>query len=257
MAVRRFGPGKVGPRMCYVWADHGFFGFNRDFTAAVLSIVIPTLNAGKDLPATLESLLQPGMPSEVIITDGGSTDPTPVIAAEGGAKLIATPGGRGPQLAAGADVAAGDWLLFLHADTRPLPGWGLTAKDFMEDPENRFRAGYFHFALNDPAPAARRLEAMVRWRCRVLGLPYGDQGLLISREFYDVLGGFRARPLMEDVDMARRIGRGRLRPLPVAAVTSADRYRREGYWMRPARNLLCVGLFFAGVPTRLIEALYE
>ena len=229
----------------------------KGFTAAVLSIVIPTLNAANDLPATLESLVQPGMPSEVIIADGGSTDATPVIAAEGGAKLVATLGGRGPQLTAGADAAAGDWLLFLHADTRPLPGWGLAVNDFMEDPENRFRAGYFNFALNDPTPAAQRLEAMVQWRCRTFGLPYGDQGLLISREFYDVLGGFRELPLMEDVDMSRRIGSGRLRPLPVAAVTSADRYRREGYWLRPARNILCVGLFFVGVPAKLIEAIYE
>lgn len=223
----------------------------------MLSIIIPTLNAEKDLPATLACVAQAGMPHEVIAADGGSADATPVIAAEARALLVAAPGGRGPQLAAGAGAATGDWLLFLHADTRPQPGWGHAVRTFTGDPGNRFRAGYFQYALNDPSPAARRLEAMVRWRCRIFGLPYGDQGLLIGREFHDFLGGFAPVPLMEDVDMARRIGRRRLVALPVAAVTSADRYRRDGYWLRPARNLVCVGLYFAGVPPRLIEPLYR
>ena len=222
----------------------------------MLSIVIPTLNAESELLATLESL-RAGFAMEIIIADGGSTDQTPVIAAEAGARIVFSGGGRGPQLAAGAEAAAGDWLLFLHADTRPQPGWGHTAKAFMADRENHFRGGYFRYALNDASPAARRLESLVHWRCRTLGLPYGDQGLLISRAFYDFLGGFSALPLMEDVEMARRIGRRRLRELPAAAVTSAERYRRDGYLRRPVRNLLCVGLYFVGFPPRLIDSLYE
>jgi len=223
----------------------------------VLSIVIPTLDAEKQLPTTLECVAAAGMASEVIVADGGSVDTTPLLAAEAGIRLVAAGGGRGPQLAAGANAAIGDWLMFLHADTRPQPGWGAAVAAFMRDPANRFRAGYFRYALNDPAPAARRLEALVRWRCCLFGLPYGDQGLLIGREFYDFLGGFAALPLMEDVDMARRIGRRRLVELPVAAVTSAERYRRDGYWLRPLRNLLCVGLYFLGVPPRAIEPLYR
>jgi len=223
----------------------------------LLSIVIPTLNAERELPATLDSIGQTGFPSETVVADGGSTDATPTLAARAKAGFIAVPGGRGAQLAAGAGASVGDWLLFLHADTRPQPGWNHVVRDFMTDPGNRFHAGYFRFALNDGAAAARRVERLVHWRCETLALPYGDQGLLISREFYDALGGFKEIALMEDVDMAQRIGRKRLSPLNAAAVTSAERYRRGGYWLRPARNLLCLGLYLIGVPPRLLAGLYE
>jgi len=223
----------------------------------VLSIVIPTLNAEKDLGPTLECLSAPAWPTEIIIADGGSTDATPTIAGEAGTKFVATLGGRGPQLAAGAQYATGDWLLFVHADTRPQPGWAHVVRDFMENKANRFRAGYFQFLLNDPAPAARRIEDLVAWRNRVLSLPYGDQGLLISREFYDFLGGYAPIRLMEDVDMVRRIGGKRLIPLASAAVTSAVRYQRDGYIRRPIRNLFCVGLYLLGMPPNHIGDIYE
>ena len=222
----------------------------------MLSIVIPTLNAADELAQTLDHLKGTGVAGEFIVADGGSIDATPVSAAETGVKFTAETGGRGPQLAAGAEMATGSWLLFLHADTRPQPGWHHAVNGFMADPQNRFRAAYFIFALNDPAPGARRLEALVRWRCRVFALPYGDQGLLISSEFYDFLGGMPPIPLMEDVELVRRIGRSRLVQLATSAVTSAERYRRGGYWLRPARNLLCLGLYFAGLPPRLIAGLY-
>ena len=83
---------------------------------------------------------------------------------------------------------------------------------FLAAPEAESRAGYFDFALDDPTPAARRLERIVAWRCRVLALPYGDQGLLIARSLYDAVGGFAPLPLMEDVDLVRRLGRRRLAP---------------------------------------------
>ncbi|MDA1090198.1 MAG: TIGR04283 family arsenosugar biosynthesis glycosyltransferase [Proteobacteria bacterium] len=223
----------------------------------MLSIIIPTLNAAAELEATLAAVAQAKLSSEIIVADGGSTDATPTIAAKAAAAFIAVPGGRGPQLSAGAAVSIGDWFLFLHADTRPQPGWGHIVQNFMADMGNRFHAGYFHFALNDPGAPARRVEALVHWRCRALALPYGDQGLLISRDFYDAIGGFAQIPLMEDVDIARRIGAKRLHLLPTAAVTSVERYRRDGYWLRPARNLLCVGLYLSGFPLRLIARLYE
>ncbi|HYU13525.1 MAG TPA: glycosyl transferase family 2, partial [Stellaceae bacterium] len=100
------------------------------------------------------------------------------------------------------------------------------------------------------------LERLVAWRCRVLALPYGDQGLLISRQLYDAVGGFAAIPLMEDVDLVRRLGRRRLAPIGATAVSSARRYRSGGYLRRPLRNLLCLSLYFAGVPPQRIARLY-
>lgn len=224
------------------------------FLGAMLSIVIPTLNAAHCLPDTLRALGGPGMDQEIIIADGGSDDRTPDHADALGARVIAAPRGRGAQLRAGAEAASGDWLLFLHADTRLDAGWKAEANAFMDANANRERAGYFRFALDDDTAPARRLETYVAWRCRMFALPYGDQGLLMARNFYDALGGFAPVPLMEDVDMVRRLGRGRLVGFETRAVTSAERYRREGYARRGARNLMCLALYFAGVaPERLVR----
>ncbi|MBL8673503.1 MAG: glycosyl transferase family 2, partial [Rhodospirillales bacterium] len=100
------------------------------------------------------------------------------------------------------------------------------------------------------------IEGMVAWRGRALGMPYGDQGLLIKRSFYDRVGGYRPLPLMEDVDLVRRIGRRRLVALDVDAVTSAARYERDGWTLRPMRNLLCLSLFLLGVAPARIARLY-
>ena len=225
-----------------------------------LSVVIPTVGPEPTLAACLEGLRPArawGEEIEIVLAAAEDESAATARAAQAmGARIVASVRGRGLQLGAGARAARGAWLLFVHADTLLAPGWAEEAAAFMADPANVERAGAFRFALDDPAPAARRLEAMVAWRCRALGLPYGDQGLLISRAFYDRLGGFAHLPLMEDVAFARRIGRARLHFFDTAALTSAARYRRAGYAWRSARNLGCLALYFLGVPPRLIVRLY-
>ena len=219
-----------------------------------ISTLIPTLNAAASLPATLAALS--GHVAEIIIADGGSADGTPELAKTLGARLITGERGRGVQLRAAADAATQPWLLALHADTRPGPGWQDAAAGFIAQPATATKAAYFRFALDDAAPEARRLEAMVAWRCRWLGLPYGDQGLLIARDFYRALGGYEPVPLMEDVALIRRIGRERLQALPVDFITSAEKWQRDGWYARSARNLFCLSLWFAGVSPERIARVY-
>lgn len=218
-----------------------------------LSVIIPAFNAAKVLPPTLAALAGA---EEIIVADGGSTDGTAAVASQHGAIALAAPRGRGPQLAMGARKATGDWLLFLHADTVLAPAWRGEVRAFCRDPANVRRAGVFRFALDDDCAQARRLEALVRWRTHALGLPYGDQGLLLSRGFYDALGGFHPLPLMEDVEMVRRIGRRAIVPLSTPAITSAERWRRDGWRLRSLRNLTCLALYFAGVSPRYIQRIY-
>jgi rSAM/selenodomain-associated transferase 2 len=221
-----------------------------------ISVVIPTLDAADELPASLAALGGSRLIGEIIVADGGSSDETVRVAREAGARTLTAPRGRGTQLAAGAAAASGEWLLFLHADCRPAPNWEEAVAAFVAAPGAPGRAGYFSFALDDASPAARHLEQIVRWRCRALALPYGDQGLLIARALYDTVGGFAAMPLMEDVDLVRRLGRSRLAPLGARLYASARRYRRDGYVRRPLRNLVCLSLYFLHVPPRRIARLY-
>jgi rSAM/selenodomain-associated transferase 2 len=218
----------------------------------VLSVVIPALNAAATLPATLASL--GAVAAEVVVVDGGSADATRAVAIAAGARVIAAPCGRGAQLAAGIAATRGAWLLLLHADTRLSAGWAEAARAHMAAGEGR--AGYFRFALASADPRARRLERRVAWRCRVLGLPYGDQGLLLARALLAAVGGMRPLPLMEDVDLVRRLGRRRLAPLEADALTSAARWEREGWRRRSARNLACLGLYALGLPPRVLARLY-
>lgn len=228
----------------------------------MISVVIPTLNAESNLTATLAALVAAtvqGLIREVIIADGGSSDATADIADVAGAKFLKTEQGRGSQLAAGAERASSNWLLFLHADTVLQPGWEQEAAAFMERVDSATlpqSAAAFSFALNDFGARPRLLETIVRLRCALFRLPYGDQGLLIPRRLYSSLGGYRPLPLMEDVDLVRRVGRKRLVMMRSNAVTSAERYKRDGYIRRMARNMACLSLYYLRVPPKTLVRLY-
>ena len=229
----------------------------------MISVVIPTLNAEAGLTATLSALVPAvvqGVVREVIIADGGSEDGTSEIADIAGAEFVTCERGRGPQLAEGAQHARSDWLLFLHADTVLQPGWEQEAATFMERVDAGSRplaAAAFSFALDDFGARPRILEAMVGLRCALFRFPYGDQGLLIPKRLYSSLGGYRPLPLMEDVDLVRRLGRRRLVMMRTKAVTSAARYKRDGYITRVARNFACLSLYYLRVSPRTLVRLYD
>ena len=216
----------------------------------MLSVVIPTLNAAQDLPACLAALEDA---DEILVADGGSTDGTVAVAEAAGARVMLSAPGRGAQLAAGAAGARGDWLLFRHADTRLQCGWRHAAA--LHAASSPHHAACFRFRLDDPAWQARWIERGVAARVRLLGLPYGDQGLLVPRALYEDVGGFRPLPLMEDVDLVRRLGP--MHVLAADAITSAARWRRDGWVRRSARNLECLALYRLGVPADRIHIRYH
>jgi glycosyltransferase involved in cell wall biosynthesis len=172
---------------------------------------------------------------------------------------LTAPPGRGGQLSAGAQAARGDWFLFLHADTALQEGWAAEATVHIE--AHAESAAVFTLAFDSKKGAAKFVSTGAMIRTRVLRLPYGDQGLLISRAFYDAVGGFADMPLFEDVDMARRIvkarGRRALRVLDTTATTSAERYERLGYARCILRNAWLLTRFHLGAAPEALAKAYR
>ncbi len=225
--------------------------------AAPVSVVIPTLNAEAHLGPTLMRLaegLTEGLIREVIFADGGSDDGTAEIAAEAGARLVEAPKSRGRQLIAGCEAANGSWLLVIHADSRLPEGWPALLRDHME--RHPRDAGHFRLGFDCGGLPARLTAGWANLRSRLFALPYGDQGLLIPRRLYHETGGYPPLPLMEDVALVRSL-RGRLHLIPGTMVTSAMRYRRDGWLRRGWRNLSTLALYLMGVDTFRLAERYE
>ena len=222
--------------------------------APIVTIVIPVLS---DTDATAELLAQiaPTLDVDVIVVDGGDDDRLErLVTAHPRATLRRTTPGRAHQMNSGAAGAAGEWLLFLHADSRLPRGWLPLLAELGGDIEG----GWFRFALNDPAWQARVIERLVAWRVRRMRLPYGDQGLFVRRRVFQALGGFAELPFLEDVEFVRRLARtGRVVELPLALLTSSRRWRRDGWFRRSARNVAIVALYLAGVPPRRLARWYH
>ncbi|WP_300395691.1 TIGR04283 family arsenosugar biosynthesis glycosyltransferase [Henriciella sp.] len=225
---------------------------------APISIIIPTLNAEADLPGCLDSLmpgLDAGLIRELIISDGGSTDGTETIAEAAGARILAGEKGRAKQLIAGAEPARGDWLLFLHADTVLSRDW---AEHVMEHLNTRPEiAAVFTLAYRSDDRMAKAIAARANRRARWLGLPYGDQGLLVSRALYDEIGGYDDIPLMEDVRIVQAIGKKRIAILSAEARTSAAKYERDGWRQRSWRNTWLITRYLMGASPESLARLYR
>jgi rSAM/selenodomain-associated transferase 2 len=217
-----------------------------------ISVVIPALDEEATIGAAIASVA--GEAGEVIVADGGSRDATRARAEAAGARVVESPRGRGAQLVEGARVARGEWLVFLHADTRLEAGWSRCLHALPAS----VPGGAFRLAIDSPRRALRVIEAGTRVRCRMLGLPYGDQGLFARRQAYERIGGFRPLPLMEDVDFVRRLARlGRLALPAHRAFTSARRWERRGVLARTLRNWSVLLLYALGRSPERLARLYE
>ena len=215
----------------------------------LVTIIVPVL-ADTDVVGRLLAEIQPNPDVEVVVVDGGGDERlTQIVAARPSVTLLRTAKGRGLQMNRGAAAASGTWLLFLHADSRPPLGW----REALASLGPEISGGWFRFALDDDAWQARVIETLVAWRVRWFRLPYGDQGLFVRRVVFEQLGGFAELPLFEDVELVRRLARGmRVVELPLPLVTSARRWRRDGWFRRSGRNLCLTTLYFAGIsPARL------
>ena len=224
--------------------------------AAPFSIIIPTLNSETDLHETLRSLfegIENNLIKELIISDGGSTDNTKKIANEVGAVLVEGSCGRGLQISKGVEKSQGDWILILHADTSLSLDWSIK---LLQQIDKNF-AYYFKLKFKSKSLFARILEYWAQIRSRFLGLPYGDQGFLIHRDLLDSLGEFPKIPLMEDIALADRL-KGKIKPLDILALTSADKYHKNGWLRQSIVNFFILTQYRLGKdPHQLFKIYYE
>jgi rSAM/selenodomain-associated transferase 2/rSAM/selenodomain-associated transferase 1 len=225
---------------------------DQRINAPLVSVIIPVLNDTAAL-ADLLPTLPAGPDVEIIVVNGGAADSALASLAREyrHVSLLSSRAGRGRQMNVGALSARGRWFLFLHADTRLPPDFLNELRRADRNPE--IVGGSFRFQLESDAWQARVIERAVRWRVRWLELAYGDQGLFARHDAFHTLGGYREWPLMEDVDLIRRLRRlGQLHHSALPATTSARRWQHDGWWRRSIQNVVCQLLFFAGVsPTRV------
>ena len=218
-----------------------------------LSAVIPALDEAAALPALLADLRALGDSlDEVVVVDAGSSDATAAVAVAGGARVVHAPRGRAHQLNAGAGSATGDWLLFLHADSRMGPDARAAIRQVLAGIPP-VEAATFRFAIDLPPRWRRFIESGQSLRETLTGLAYGDQGLLVRRDCFEEVGGYPELPLMEDVAIVRRLRKqfGVTR-LSAPVLTSGRRYLQRGILRTWLAHSLLISLYLAGVsPARL------
>ena len=223
-----------------------------------LSVIVLCLNEAARLPLLLADLQQSSFPLEILISDGGSIDASPQIAALAGGRVVSVhPRGRGRQLALAADEARGDWLLFLHADSRLAPNWQDSVIHLLPSEDAQGSGWYFDLCIEPSTWARRLLEQLVHLRSRWLQRPYGDQGLLIHRSLYERCGGFKELPLMEDLDLVERLSAiTRLRRIGLPLTTDGRRWDGDGVLRRSWSNAMLRRSWKRGEPAEQLARRY-
>lgn len=216
-----------------------------------ISVIVPALNEADNIEATL-SLAATGRGIELIVVDGGSTDETCAKAERMGARVVQTGRGRALQMNAGAAVATGDIMLFLHADTLLPPGYDRAVRNAMGQPGAV--AGAFRLRIDAPDQSLRVIERVVDFRSRVLKLPYGDQALFVGRQAFEKTGGYLPQPIMEDYALVRSLRKsGRIVMVNLPVKTSARRWLDNGVWQTTLHNQLYTLAYNLGVDAKRID----
>jgi rSAM/selenodomain-associated transferase 2 len=219
-----------------------------------LSIILPTLDEEDGIDAALaplQALRRAG--HEVIVADGGSTDGTPALATPLADRVIQSTRGRARQMNAGAAVAGGDALLFLHADTRLPDGAAERIAEVLAD----HAWGRFDVRIEGRPALLGVVAAMMNLRSRLTGIATGDQAIFVSRAAFDTVGGFPDQPLMEDIELSKRLKRlGRPASLRDKVITSGRRWEHHGVW----RTILLMWRlrfdYWRGVPAERLARRY-
>jgi hypothetical protein len=220
-----------------------------------ISIIIPVLNEAQTLPAVLASTAS-DTAVEVIVVDGGSVDDTIAIATAHEAKVISSSRGRAQQMNAGAAIATGDILLFLHADTQLPAGYDPMVRTALDSPEQPAPiAGAFTLKIDSSLWTLRLVEWGVKWRSRLLQFPYGDQAIFLKAETFAQIGGFPELPIMEDFELIQQLRHlGSIHILPAPVVTSARRWLKKGTVQTTLINQAIVISYLLGIsPQRLVN----
>ena len=215
-----------------------------------ISVVVPVLNEAGILESTLEALRR-GNPHEIIVVDGGSEDRTAEVARTAGAIYLTTSRGRAAQMNHGAAAATGEFLLFLHADTSLPADYSSQVRSTLAS--SGVAGGAFAFAISGDFPGRKLIEWGTNRRAQLGQLPYGDQGLFVSRVMFDRVGGFPDQPIMEDYEFVQRLRfSGTIAIAPGFARTSGRRWQRRGAFGTTLLNqLIVIGYRFGISPARL------
>lgn len=219
-----------------------------------LSIIIPTLNEERSLRETLVSLSS--YAHEIIVVDGGSKDGTVEVARRYASVVLDSNRGRGIQQHTGACHAQGDVLLFLHADTWLPKGFEIMIQRTLSDKKTVF--GAFHLGHHPSTAFLNLVALMANLRSLLLKMPYGDQGLFMRGSDYFRVGGFKDLPLMEDVDLVRRLNKiGKFRLVKAKVRTSARRYDRNGVVYTTVRNWSLIMRYLLGQSPERLHRFYS
>ena len=220
-----------------------------------MSVVVPTLDEAESIARLLTDLGGLAIGHEIVVVDGGSSDATCDVARRLGARVLVAPRGRGSQLRAGAAAATAPLLCFLHADMRLDPP---ALRQLERVAEHEPAGAYaFRLAIDGPRLAYRLVEWGANLRSRWGGLPYGDQGLLVSRQDYDAAAGYPDIPVMEDVALVRALGRiTRVRLLPAVVRVSARRWEQHGVLRRTLANWRLLWAYLLGAPSERLAERY-